>query len=150
MDSPTLVDSTIEPTNETQSVYVDVTGIDDMNGSGPVSVDVSITGLNASDDTLNGTTVDSQTLSVTQGNVSTYDYTLNQSDIDDYDELQIDSSVVTDGDESLIDSVDWGLARRECGRCRWRARWGRLDRRHPNFGLVAVIGGYFIFMGLDR
>jgi len=103
MDSPTLVDSTIEPTNETQSVYVDVTGIDDMNGSGPVSVDVSITGLNASDDTLNGTTVDSQTLSVTQGNVSTYDYTLNQSDIDDYDELQIDSSVVTDGDESLID-----------------------------------------------
>jgi len=74
MDSPTLVDSTIEPTNETQSVYVDVTGIDDMNGSGPVSVDVSITGLNASDDTLNGTTVDSQTLSVTQGNVSTYDY----------------------------------------------------------------------------
>jgi len=107
MDSPTLVDSTIEP-NETQSVYVDVTGIDDMNGSGPVSVDVSITGLNASDDTLNGTTVDSQTLSVTQGNVSTYDYTLNQSDIDDYDELQIDSSVVTDGDESLIDSVDWG------------------------------------------
>jgi len=34
MDSPTLVDSTIEPTNETQSVYVDVTGIDDMNGSG--------------------------------------------------------------------------------------------------------------------
>jgi len=105
---PTLVDSTIEPTNETQSVYVDVTGIDDMNGSGPVSVDVSITGLNASDDTLNGTTVDSQTLSVTQGNVSTYDYTLNQSDIDDYDELQIDSSVVTDGDESLIDSVDWG------------------------------------------
>jgi len=108
MDSPTLVDSTIEPTNETQSVYVDVTGIDDMNGSGPVSVDVSITGLNASDDTLNGTTVDSQTLSVTQGNVSTYDYTLNQSDIDDYDELQIDSSVVTDGDESLIDSVDWG------------------------------------------
>jgi len=133
MDSPTLVDSTIEPTNETQSVYVDVTGIDDMNGSGPVSVDVSITGLNASDDTLNGTTVDSQTLCYTQGNVSTYDYTLNQSDIDDYDELQIDSSVVTDGDESLIDSVDWGSLVENAGGAGGGPRWGRLDRRHPNF-----------------
>jgi len=151
MDSPTLVDSTIEPTNETQSVYVDVTGIDDMNGSGPVSVvDVSITGLNASDDTLNGTTVDSQTLSVTQGNVSTYDYTLNQSDIDDYDELQIDSSVVTDGDESLIDSVDWGSLVENAGGAGGGLGGVGSIAGIPIFGLVAVIGGYFIFMGLDR
>jgi len=121
-----------------------------MNGSGPVSVDVSITGLNASDDTLNGTTVDSQTLSVTQGNVSTYDYTLNQSDIDDYDELQIDSSVVTDGDESLIDSVDWGSLVENAGGAGGGLGGVGSIAGIPIFGLVAVIGGYFIFMGLDR
>ena len=149
MDSPTLVDSTIEPTNETQSVYVDVTGIDDMNGSGPVSVDVSITGLNASDDTLNGTTVDSQTLSVTQGNVATYDYSLKQSDIDDYDELQIDSSVVTDGDESLIASVDWGTLTKTVGGAGGPLGGLGSIAGIPIIGIVAVIGGYFIFMMRD-
>jgi len=53
---------------------------------------------------------------------------------------------VTDGDESLIDSVDWGLAVENAGGAGGGPRWGRPDRRHPNFGLVAVIGGYFIFM----
>jgi hypothetical protein len=114
-----------------------------------VSVDVSITGLNASDDTLNGTTVDSQTLSVTQGNVSTYDYSLKQSDIDDYDELQIDSSVVTDGDESLIASVDWGTLTKTVGGAGGSIGGLGSIAGIPIIGIVAVIGGYFIFMMRD-
>jgi len=108
MDSPTLVDNeTVTPTNETESVYVDATGVDDFNGSDPVNVTVTIEGLAEGESVGNGTTVDTDTISVSEGNVSSYDYALTDADRD-YDELVVTAEVETDGDESLIDSVDWG------------------------------------------
>jgi hypothetical protein len=51
--------------------------------------------------------VDTDTILVSEGNVSSYDYALTDADRD-YDELVVTAEVETDGDESLIDSVDWG------------------------------------------
>ena len=108
------VDATIEPTNDTESVYVDVVGVDDFGNvtgfatSDTVDVSVTLTGMNSSDSTYNNTVVDSQTLTISEGSTSSYDYALAQSDIDDYDNLQLEVEVVNSGDEAVIDSVDWG------------------------------------------
>jgi len=100
-----LVNDTIDVTNETESIYVDAVGNDSMNGSGPVNVTVTVTGLEEGQDLANGTEVDSTTLSVAEGATESYDYQLTDSDREDYDELVI---VVDAEDETLIDSADWG------------------------------------------
>ena len=56
MDAPILVENeTVTPTNETESIYVDATGVNDFNGSGPVNVTVTIDGLTENESVGNGT-----------------------------------------------------------------------------------------------
>jgi len=117
-------------TNETESIYVDAVGNDSMNGSGPVSVAVTLEGLTADEGAGNGTVLNETTLSVAAGATESVDVTLSDSDRRTYDTVHVLVSTST-GDESLIDRLRrLGLARRDCGRCRWRARWGRRLDRH--------------------
>jgi ABC-type oligopeptide transport system substrate-binding subunit len=143
MDSPTLVDNeTVTPTNETESVYVDATGVDDFNGSAPVNVTVTIEGLAEGESVGNGTTVDTDTISVSEGNVSSYDYALTDADRD-YDELVVTAEVETDGDESLIASVDWGTLEQVAG-----GGTGGLGSIGgvPIIAIAALGGAYLIFV----
>ena len=142
--STSLVDSSFTPTNSTQSAYVDVTGVADMNGSGPVSVDVTYEGLNASESAGNGTVLASETLSVSAGSVSSSTYSLADSDTD-YDRILV--SVETGGDSSLIASTDWGTLEQISG-----GGGGLLGGSIGGVSLpvigVVLAGGYFL-MGRD-
>ena len=113
-DSTTFVDEPVTPTNQTESIYVDATGVDDMNGSGPVDVTVTVEGLTENQTAGNGTVVDETTLSVAAGATESYDYTLVDADRD-YDELHVTATVATADDADLIASVDWGTLQRTSG-----------------------------------
>ena len=101
-----LASGSADATNETESLYVDVVGNSSMGGAGPVDVNVTVIGLESGQDVANGTEVDSMTLSVAEGATESYDYVLTDTDVSSYDTLEI--VVETDGDETLIESVDWG------------------------------------------
>ena len=101
-----LVDDTIDVTNDTESVYVDVVGVDDMNGSGPVSVNVTFEGLNGTETAGNGTVLEETTLSVAENTTESANVTLTDSDRETYDSIRVAAS--TGGDASLVDSVNWG------------------------------------------
>jgi len=102
-----LVNDTIDVTNETESIYVDAVGNDSMNGSGPVTVTVTLEGLTADETAGNGTVLNETTLSVAAGATESVDVTLSDSDRETYDTVHVLVSTSTE-DESLIDSVDWG------------------------------------------
>ena len=99
-----LANDSVDVANTTESVYVDVTGVDDMNGSGPVDVNVTFTGLNESDGS--STVLEETTLSVAENTTESANATLNDSDRESYDSVRVVAS--TGGDSSLIDSVNWG------------------------------------------
>ena len=113
-DSTTLVDEPVTPTNETESIYLDATGVDDMNGSGPVDVTVAVEGLTENETAGNGTVLGETTISVANGSTESYDYTLADSDRD-YDELRLTATVATTDDADLIASTDWGTLQRTSG-----------------------------------
>ena len=113
-DSTTLVDEPVTPTNETESIYLDATGVDDMNGSGPVDVTVAVEGLTENETAGNGTILDETTISVAAGATESYDYTLTDSDRE-YDELRLTATVATADDTELIASTDWGTLQRTSG-----------------------------------
>lgn len=113
-DSTTLVDEPVTPTNETESIYVDATGVDDMNGSSPVNVTVTVEGLTENETAGNGTALDQVTISVANGTTESYDYTLVDGDRD-FDQLQVTATVATADDAALIASTDWGTLQRTSG-----------------------------------
>ncbi|TKX79170.1 hypothetical protein EXE53_17225, partial [Halorubrum sp. SD626R] len=103
-NSTELANDTLNVENTTESVYVDVTGVDDMNGSGPVDVNVTFTGLNESDGS--STVLNETTLSVAANTTESANVTLNESDRAAYDSVRVVAS--TGANASLIDSVNWG------------------------------------------
>ena len=134
---PTTID------NSTDSVYADVTGVADMNGSGPVAVNMTVEGLTEGTDPGNGTILSEQQLSVTAGNVSSFDYALSDTETTDYDSVYMTVDVVTDGEESLIASTDWGVLQEVSG-----GGTGGLSSVGgvPILAIVALAGGYLVFM----
>ena len=105
-NSTDLVNDTIDVTNDTESAYVDVVGIDDMNGSGPVSVNVTFEGLNGTETPGNGTVLEETTLSVAENTTESANVTLSDSDRTTYDSIHITAS--TGGNASLVDTLKWG------------------------------------------
>lgn len=145
-DSTVLVDSSFTPTNSTQSAYVDITGVSDMNGSGPVAVSVTYTGLMEGQDVANGTTLKTEEISVSAGSVTSSTYQIADSDTD-FDSVAVDAEVVTAGDESLIDYSDWGTLERVSGGGGGVLSGSLGGVSVPVIGAV-LIGGYFL-MGRD-
>jgi hypothetical protein len=142
-DSGVLVDDSFTPTNSTESAYVDLTGASDMNGSGPVSVDVTFEGLAEGETAGNGTVLAQETVSVSEGNVSSSDFTLSDSDRE-YDSIRVEAT--TSGNTSLIASTDWGTLERTSG-----GGGGMLSGSVggiPLIGIVVVVGAYFV-LGRD-
>ena len=138
-----LLDDRTAIDEDTSAVYVDVVGADDFGGDGPVDVEVTLTGYNSTDDATNNTVVESQTLTVDEGMTESFDYDLVDSDSDDYDELAVTAEVVT-GDESNIESTDWGTLERVSG------GGGVLDEGGSIGGIpIVVVGavlvGLFVF-----
>ncbi|ELZ35193.1 hypothetical protein C473_04484 [Halorubrum distributum JCM 10247] len=80
-----LVNDSIEVTNDTESAYVDVVGVDDMNGSGPVSVNVTFEGLNGTETAGNGTVLEETELSIAENTTESANVTLSDSDRETYD-----------------------------------------------------------------
>ena len=113
-DTTVLVDSEFIPENTTDSAYVDITGVSDMAGSGPVAVDVTYTGLMDGEDVANGTVLNTETLSVSEGNMSSSTYDVTDSDTE-FDAIHVEVNVQTDGEEDLIESVDWGTLEEMAG-----------------------------------
>lgn len=141
-DSTTLVDEPVTPTNETESIYLDATGVDDMNESGPANVTIAVEGLTENGTTGNGTTLDETTISVAAGATESYDYTLTDSDRN-YDELRFTATVETAADVELIASTDWGTLQRTSG-----GAGGGLGGAGGTAGVVFVLllGAYVVFM----
>ena len=112
-DDAMLLDDSTSIDEDTSAVWVDVIGVDDFDGDDPVDVEVVVTGLNDSDDDLNGTEVDSETLTVDEGETSAFDYDLVDGDREDYDELHVSAETVS-GNESLV-SAEFGTLERVSG-----------------------------------
>ncbi|MDB9235351.1 hypothetical protein [Halorubrum ezzemoulense] len=132
-DSTTLVDEPVTPTNETESIYLDATGIDDMNGSGLVDVTVAVEGLTENETAGDGTILDETTISVAAGTTESYDYALVDADRD-YDELRLTATVATADDDELIASTDWGTLQRTSG-----GAGGGLGEETGAIGTAAVV-----------
>lgn len=139
-----LVNNSVVSDSDTGSVYVDVIGVADMNGSGPVNATVTLTGVNESQDVANGTELTNQTLTVSENTTESFDYSLTDSDRDTFDEVHI--LVETSGDETLIESVDWGSFVKSGGGA--GLGLGGSIGGIPIVLVVVVIGGY-VLMGRD-
>jgi hypothetical protein len=141
-DSTTLVDEPVTPTNETESIYLDATGVDDMNGSGPVNVTVAVEGLTENETAGNGTMLGETTISVDAGATESFDYTLTDSDRD-FDELRFTATVETADDADLIASTDWGTLQRTSGGA--GGGLGDGDTGTLAVGVALLLGaGYFV------
>ncbi|WP_193308541.1 hypothetical protein [Halorubrum halophilum] len=141
-DSDVLVDESFAPTNSTQSAYVDITGATDMNGSGPMAVDVTYEGLAPGESAGNGTVLMSETVNVAAGNVSASEYSLAESDTD-YDEIVVSATVQNSGDGSLIASTDWGTLEQVSGGG-GGALGGAGGLSLPVIAVLVVGGGYYL------
>ena len=104
-DSTAFVDNSLDVTNDTESVYVDVTAIADMNGSGPVDVNVTIEGIRENQSVRNGTVLNQSTISVAANTTESLDIALSDSDRSDYDQIHV---TVSAADVTLIDTYDYG------------------------------------------
>ncbi|RAW46895.1 hypothetical protein DQW50_00435 [Halorubrum sp. 48-1-W] len=133
-DPMVFVDDSTTISNSTESVYVDVTGADDMSGNGPIDVDVTVEGLEEGQDAGNGTELDTATLSVAAGATESYSYDVTDTDVSDYDSVHVTAEVTTDGDEEHIASTDWGLLERTSG-----GGGGLLDDSSGNLPIVGVL-----------
>ena len=139
-----LVGSSVSVTNQTQSVYLDVTGDDDMAGNGPVSVSVTMTGLTEGQDLSNGTELSTSSLSVAAGATESSTYALTDSDISSYDSVHI-SATVSDANSNIV-SADYGTVQKVSG------GGGLLDGAGgigtiPMLGVLAVVG--YLVLGND-
>jgi len=103
--STDLVDDSVGVTNDTESVFVDVTGVADMNESAPIDVNVTVEGLAAGQDAGNGTVLNETTLSVGENATESVDVALSDTDRADYDSIHVTAST---SDVSLIDTYDYG------------------------------------------
>ena len=115
-----------------------VTGVDDMNTSGPVNVTVTVEGLDGNQTAGNGTVVDETTLSVAAGALESYDYQLVDADRD-YDELHV---TATTADADLIASTDWGTLQRTSGGAAGGLSGG--DTSTVAVGVVLVLGAAYV------
>lgn len=112
-DSTVLIDDrSFTPTNSTQSAYVDVKA--NSSASGPVAVNVTITGINEGQDIANGTVLQNEEISVGPGNVTSSTYELADTDTE-FDSIVVTAEVVTAGDESMIEYADWGTVEEVAG-----------------------------------
>lgn len=141
--STVLVDDSTAIDSDTESVYVDVTGADDMNGSGPVNVTVSVVGVNSTAGT--NSSLDSSTISVAAGSVESYSLSLTDANRDEYDSVEVTAEVVTAGEEEHIASTDWGTTARLAGGGGALGSVGSV----PILGLLVVAGGGYYLMGRD-
>lgn len=140
------VEGDLEVNDNTESVYVDVVGVEDFDGADPVDVEVTLTGMNSTDDTYNDTEITTETLTVDEGMTESVDYSLTDSDRSDYEEIAVSVEVVT-GDESLIETVDWG-ALEDVGTGGAGGDLGSVGGI-PVIGILGVlVVGYFV-MGRD-
>ncbi|MDZ5810063.1 hypothetical protein U4E84_01670 [Halorubrum sp. AD140] len=128
-----LLNETADVTNDTESVYLDVVGNDSMDSDGPVNVTVTLTGLEEDQDLTNGTELDESDLSIDEGATESYDYELNDSEREDYDELAI--VVDTKDDEELVNSTDWGTLQQVSG----GGGGGGLDVPGGSTGVIVLV-----------
>jgi len=101
-----LVNGTVDVTNDTESIYVDIVAVDDYNGSTAPDVTVTAIGVQPDQDVANGTELYTETRTVASSTTESYDYAFNDAERDSYDRIAI--TVEWNGDRSLIDSTDWG------------------------------------------
>ena len=138
-----IVDSTFSASETTESAYVDVKGVDAMNGSGPVAVNVTFTGLNGTQDVANGTEIKTEQLTVAEGNISSTNYTLTESDVSEFDEISVQ---VGSSNTTLIEYVDWGTLEKTAGGG-GALLGGAGGLSLPVIGVV-LVGGYLL-LGRD-
>ncbi|QAS68807.1 hypothetical protein HRPV12-gp03 [Halorubrum pleomorphic virus 12] len=141
--STVLIDQSFTPSNTTDSAYVDIKGVDDFSGSAPVDVNVTYTGYNDGMDVANGTVLKTETVSVSEGNISSSNYSVTDSVRSEWDNVQV---LVDTDSGSLVDYADWGTLEMSAG-----GGGGLLGGAGglslPVIGVVLV--GAYILMGRD-
>ena len=137
----TVESGSIDVTNETESVYADVTAADDFDGATAPNVTVVIEGLPEDTEAGNGTELLNETRTLAEGSTESFDHELTDSDRDDFDSIEI--SIESSGDGSLIASTDWGSLERVAG-----GAGGGLGSVGgiPILLIVALGGGYVLFV----
>ncbi|QAS68904.1 hypothetical protein HRPV11-gp03 [Halorubrum pleomorphic virus 11] len=140
--STVLIDQSFTPSNTTDSAYVDIKGVDDFNGSAPVDVNVTYTGYNDGMDAANGTVLKTETVSVSEGNISSSSYSVTDSVRSEWDNVQV---LVDTDSGSLVDYADWGTLEMSAGGGGLLGGAGGLSL--PVIGVV-LVGGYLL-MGRD-
>ena len=102
----------LEINENTQTAFVDVVG---NSSASAVNVTVTLTGLNSTDASLNGTELQSETVTVGSGATVSSTYQLADTDAADYDSIDVSVSVVDDTKSGDIDSVESGTLQEVVG-----------------------------------
>jgi len=143
-DSSQLIDDTTEIDEETSSVWVDVVGVEDFEGDDPVEVEITLTGLNDSDEDLDDTEIVTETLTVDEDETESMDYEITD-EADDYDTIEITAEVV-EGDYDNIEETEFGTLERVAG-----GGGGALDGSVAGIPIVIVVGaGLVLFLVAGR
>lgn len=104
-NSTEFVSGSVQVTNDTASVYLDLTGVADMNGSSPIDVNVTVEGLTADQTAGNGTVLNETTISLAENTTESLDVELTDANRSEYDRVHISA---TTADASLIKTYDYG------------------------------------------
>ena len=112
-NSTEVLNESVDVTNDTESAYVDVTAVSIYNGATPPDVTVVIEGLPNASDPANSTVLLSETRTLSSGTTESYEYALTDANRSEYE--QLDYTVTTTGNSSLIESTDYGTIGRISG-----------------------------------
>jgi hypothetical protein len=107
------VNNTVSVSNDTESAYADVTGVDDLSSlqGNESRAGFRVVGLNHTDGNTTETTIENSTAAVTEGNTTSFESVLTDSDRSTYDEVR----VIVEGNGNHSSSVEGGTLESSTG-----------------------------------
>lgn len=113
--SMTILDESVSPSENTQTVWYEVVAADDLGGD-TLDATVTFEGLESGQEAGNGTELATETISVsTGGEATTGSYSLADSDAETYETIRIEVDGDASSDVDLVNTTDYGTTERLSG-----------------------------------
>lgn len=145
-DADVVVHEEINHDNDTLSVWADVVGAENITTSdNATNVTVVVEGW----DSGGATELHNETLNVTEGATVTSEYTLADSDAENYDRLNLTVETVEDGHGEHIDdnATEWGTTIEQVGGGGGGGLTG--DGAMGGVAVLVILGGAYILLSDD-
>jgi hypothetical protein len=146
-ESETIIQENATVTNETDTVWVDATAIDPLDGN-TFNGYVIVTGLNDGEAVADGTVISNQTVSISTAGASvTTEYDLTDSDISTYDSVNVHFKGENTTAPDRIASSSWGTTARYTGGGGLTGSSGLLSgfsNTQIGIGAAVLLGGFLL------